>query len=70
MSLVDDPARYGVVLTGGVGMGAAHLVIEGSVLRFDDSLDLPRHQAFPIDDAPEAYRAACPAVTGLIGMGP
>jgi len=69
VSLVDDPARYGVVLAGGVGMGAAHLVIDGSVLRFDDSLDLPRHESFPIDDAPEAYRAACPAVTGLIGIG-
>ncbi|MET4100545.1 hypothetical protein ABIB37_002782 [Agrococcus sp. UYP10] len=69
-SLVDDPARYGVVLAGGIGMGGAHLVIDGSVLRFGDSLDLPRHESFPIDDAPEAYRAACPAVTGLIGIGP
>jgi hypothetical protein len=40
------------------------------VLPFGERLELPWPDTAPLDDAPAEYRAACPAVITLFGIGP
>ena len=70
VTLEGDPTRYGAVLVGGVGLGPDRLVIDGAVLPFGERLELPWADAAPMHEAPADYRSACPAVVGLVGVGP
>lgn len=65
-----DRARIGAVLAGSIGMGPSWLVDDGATLAFGERLGLASTAAPSIDEAPASYRAACPDITGLLGIGP
>lgn len=65
-----DPARIGAVIAGSLGMGPTSLVDDGATLRFGERLELVSTAAPSIDEAPASYRAACPGITALLGIGP
>lgn len=70
VAIDGDRARIGAVIAGSIGMGPSSLIDDGATLPFGERLELPSTAAPSIEEAPASYRAACPDVTRLLGIGP